>query len=255
MLVPIYVFYLFWKIRSLEPEEPSSPTQKHKLIIISGLSGSGKTTLAKALTLKLNSTDQREVRFAKQRSIDQREGQDPSDLRVAKQRSTFVDQDDFYFESKPKVRLSNGMNVSNWDVENSLNLFALRQRLLQLLENVDVVLSAFAPLDNWLGTRELEWKGHTIDHIHLSMAEPGKSYMEYSKLIIKRCIEARIASKRLTTPKQKEKDELMVREIVYPAYRENFGFYSIDYTINVFDDEGKRRPVEKLIEIVMAFFD
>jgi uridine kinase len=58
----------------------------YPLYVISGISGSGKTTLGRILSEKLSAEN-----------------------------ILFVDQDVYYLEQKPKITLSNGSVVSNWD--------------------------------------------------------------------------------------------------------------------------------------------
>ena len=45
--------------------------------------------------------------------------------------------------------------------------------------------------------------------------------------------------------------ELMVRDVVYPFYLDTLSKSSIDYIIQVFDEFGQRRTVEKILDDIL----
>jgi hypothetical protein len=201
--------------------EVAATGQSHRLIIISGISGSGKTTVGRAVAERLG--------------------------------YAFVDQDSFYRDDKPRFTLPDGHTASNWDCAEALDLVGLRRKLVNLLRTQNVVFTAFAPVDEWIGTNKIRDLGHTVKHIHLATTGPGTNVSKYSELAIKRCIDARIVSKNLITREQKAKDDYMVRNVVYPAYLENQKNYYPDCVVDAFDGNGRRHPLYTLTTAIAQF--
>ncbi len=125
----------------------------------------------------------------------------------------FLDLDSFYLIDKPLITLSNGMKVKNWDCLESLDIeavkLAVKEKALQGL-----VFVGFAICDELLPIKP-------DYHIHLST---GKTKEE----IINKCIDSRKKSK----PFKDNRDELVVKEIVYPFYCDIIKKMTINYTIN-----------------------
>lgn len=162
-------------------------------VLISGISASGKTTLGKALAERLG--------------------------------FVFVDGDSFYLKKKPKVLLSNGEIVSNWDCVEAIDWDALNA---EIASHDDVIFVFFAPM--------MEKFLVDIDfHIRLNMGET----------IENKCIEWRSKTKPFSD-KERLRDKLMVKEVVIPFW-EQFSNQYVDYVLDVFC-EDERRPAEELLD-------
>lgn len=190
----------------------------YPVIVISGLSGSGKTTLGK--------------------------------LFVAKhQEYVLIDQDTFFLKDKPKVKLSTGEIVSNWDTVDALNWDSLNCAVNQARRYNPVMFTGFAPWTNRITFP-------VALHIHLSYDLSGVN-------AISRCITARCKSKGFIDSKKRERDELMVHEIIYPFYIETLRNSDIDFMLPVFDESSikhssmlnKRVDIKVLLEEIERLID
>jgi hypothetical protein len=178
--------------------------------LLSGLSGSGKTTLGRA--------------WAEQQGW------------------IFIDGDWFFHRNsagtvadpvagaKPRVRLSDGSTVSHWDTPEAIDWDALNQRVAVSLQSNHVVLVTFMP--------RLDLLTFPVTlHLHLSMGDHE----------LERCIQARRASKPLDTAAKAARDELVVRELVYPEYLRNCQ-QPVNDVIMVYYDDGRRKSVGTLLD-------
>ena len=171
----------------------------HRVVILSGLSGSGKTTLGNYFVNLYNDW-------------------------------TFIDGDWFFLRDKPKVLLSNGDIVPNWDSPDAIDWDLLNDRVNRELVHYNIILATFLPIMD-------KFTFPIYKHIRLSMGSDEQ--------LIKRCIQARKASKKFNTPEKIKRDELMVREVVYPIYLSNEHWHT-DNIFMVYDDEGNRVPLGEL---------
>jgi cytidylate kinase len=146
------------------------------LICISGVSGAGKTYHAEQLAEKLG--------------------------------LKHIDQDEFFRDRSdlPKIGLSNGLNVCNWDCEGAIDLKAMNEKIRKHLPK-GVIFSGFACRDAWFEM--------PIDYqIHLSVN--WKTCLSRRK---ERGVDPNIYAK------------CMVKECVFPFYRETLNCSRIDTLI------------------------
>jgi uridine kinase len=173
---------------------------RHRCIVISGVSGTGKSTMAAILA----------------RSYEWE----------------YIEGDDFYrsrFDVRPKVRLSNGEEVTNWDHPDMIDWDHLNRTVNMALETKDVVLATFAPC------------------LHLMDFEVDMNIMlSLGRGALQKCIDARAKSK--PDLKNKERDALMVREVVFPRFIWNQG--RPDCVIDVFRG-NKRRDVQETLKDIL----
>ena len=191
----------------------------HQCIIISGLSGSGKTTVGKAFC---QSREANHDIICRQRQICQQYNW------------TFIDGDWFYLAKKPQVQLSNGEMVSNWDAPESINWEALNQKVKKELNENNVLIATFLPIIE-------KYEFPVYKHIRLSMGNKQES--------INRCIAARIISKKIVTIEKVQRDELIVKELVYPVY-ERMMQEPVNDVVMVHDQENKRKDVNDLVSTI-----
>lgn len=189
---------------------------KHSdLIALIGISGTGKTTLGKQLAEKLN--------------------------------YTYVDLDDFYRKEKPKIRLSTGEIVRNWDTLKALDLEKFREHLRST--SGGIIVGGFALKDSVFEKSPRM----TILLAPLSDKETQKDLSAFSESeiqeeVIQRTIKARQQAKGVSS-----RDELMVREVVYPYFLRMLKKVKIDHILPVYDRFGNRLPVLTLVsELVDA---
>lgn len=147
----------------------------------------------------------------------------------------YIDLDDFYFPNKPKVRLSDNSVVNNWDTLESINLKEFREKVLESPRNL--VIGGFALVDQIL----------PIKPIFTICLEAGHTETE----IINRTINARKSSKGFTDEKAK-RDELMVREVVYPYYKGMLNLTTVSAYLCTYDSE-KKIPIENLIQLLLNY--
>lgn len=170
--------------------------QNIEIIVVCGISASGKTTLGKLLAQKLN--------------------------------WDFIDLDQFYLPDKPKTKLSNGVEVSNWDDLKALNIEEFKNTILKCKK---VVIAGFALIDKIL----------PIKPKLCILLKTGVGKEE----VIKRCIENRSKSKNFS-PEQQNKDILMVKEIVYPYFNDYISQTTLTHILSVYHGE-KRKSIEDLL--------
>lgn len=184
---------------------------KFRCYLISGISGTGKSTIGKLVAEKLG------FEFFE-----------------------FVEGDDYYLKEKPKVALSNGKTVANWDCVEAIDWDRLNNNIKELLKTKSVILVTFLPqLD--LFTFPV-WR-----HIRFEFA-----FSVDSEDIIEWCIEARKKSKKFISEKQEKLDEMMVREVVYPFYQKIN--YSPNYIVFVYEN-NKRRTLEDITSQVISIIN
>ena len=179
----------------------ASKTGRHECILISGLSGCGKTTVGRKLAAILPN-------------------------------AIFIDGDQFYLKEKPKVILSDGSAVSNWDCAEAIDWGALNAGARAALEDSDIVLATFLPLVDRL-------KFPITCHVRLLTAPTGLP----PQTEIQRCLAARAAAKGFETEQKRARDELVVREVVYPAHVAVREMHPADLVVNTYGADGARRPV------------
>ena len=173
----------------------------YRCIVLSGLSGSGKSTLAQHFCSKFD--------------------------------WTFIEGDRFFLKNKPKVELSDGQSVSNWDTTEAIDWDSLNVEVTKQLKNNNVILATFLPrLDLFTFP--------VFRHIQLNTGTNP----------IEKCITARRVSKRLNTEAKQNRDELMVREYVYPEYIKTCSIQT-DAVIQVYKDEERRNIGELTEELLL----
>jgi gluconate kinase len=177
----------------------------YKICLISGLSGTGKTTIAKQFISEVSKN------------------------------WVWIDQDSFYIQKKPLVRLSNGEEKQNWDCTGAIDWKRLNDTVIQESQHHNVLLVGFAPWDIFLRFK-------VDSHIHLL-------YGNDRHRVIQRCINTRKQSKGFTDPNKKLTDELMVREVVYPFYIESLQSMSIHAYLDVYNGD-QRVPLDVLVKQV-----
>lgn len=141
----------------------------HRCLLLSGLSGSGKSTVGSSLAESLG--------------------------------WIFVDGDDFFLPVKPRVQLSTGDTVSNWDDPASIDWQELNIVLRQKLAQGNVIFVTFLPI--------IENYDFVVDH-HIRLST-GSDYLN-------KCIAARVISKKITDETRVRRDTLVVTELVVPMY-------------------------------------
>jgi uridine kinase len=139
----------------------------------------------------------------------------------------YVDGDWFFHKVKPQVTLSSGEVVSNWDCPEAVDWEALNDYVNQRLFVRNVILVTFIPLIE-------RYRFHVSKHITLSMGE--------KELDI--CIQARKVSKNMKTEDRIRKDELVVKEYVYPFYK---GLALVDRVVYV-TKGSERLSKESILE-------
>jgi len=145
----------------------------------------------------------------------------------------FVDEDDFYLAQKPVVKLSNGEIVPCWDDLSAINPnFPCIIR--KYLETQPVLLVGFALPVSMLPVRP-------VVHIHLVIASNPDD-------LENRCISARIMAKPNIN---KERDALMVREVVTPFYHQMVMRSDISNLLNVYTETGQRIPIDDLANMAI----
>lgn len=171
--------------------------QIHQCLVLSGLSGSGKTTIGKIL-----------------------------------ENWIFVDGDQFFQEKKPKVTLSNGEEVSNWDDHRSIDWHELNIVMKQKLTEGNVVLATFLPM--------IEKYDFVVDH-HIRLSTGDNA--------IEKCIQARLSSK---TIKNVARDRRVVEELVYPIFLK-ICERDVDDIINVYEGRIRKSPNDLAREVQKSF--
>lgn len=184
---------------------------EHKCILISGISGCGKTTVGQNLATILPNT-------------------------------VFIDGDQFYLKEKPKVTLSDGTTASNWDCAEAIDWGGLNAGVRAALEASDVVLATFLPLvDRFAFPVTCHARLLTVP------AAPSSPEPLTTSLEIQRCLAARAASKGFASERESARDELMVREVVYPVHVAVRGRHPANLVVNTYGDDGARRPVGDIV--------
>jgi hypothetical protein len=187
---------------------------KKMFLCLSGLSGVGKTTVGKRLAIEIP-------------------------------RMIFLDQDSYFVDKKPTVTLSNGESVSNYDCLEAIRWGKLNEDVKSLMKDGwNVLLVGFA-----LWEEKLEIK----PDFHFLLTDINVDKID-SQLLIKRCTEVRLLSKKL---KNKERDQLMVKEVVVPFYLltlQHLGKF-IPIRTSYFDGEGKlvKYCIEDIISTMLEY--
>lgn len=146
----------------------------------------------------------------------------------------FVDQDSYYKQPKPEIILSSGIKAKNWDCLDAIDWDRLNIDINNYLNRKNVMLVGFA-----LITEKLNFPIHK--HIHLVYGTNDD---------IKICCENRRKSKNLTCVEQMIKDEMMVKEIVFPFYALTLKNSKITDYIPVYTDNNRRVNLQILIGII-----
>lgn len=142
----------------------------------------------------------------------------------------FVDGDSFFLTQKPKVRLSDGSLASNWDDVKSIDWESLNRTVIEKLNHTNVILVTFMP-------RIDLFEFPVYRHIRLFV---GNNQLE-------KCIEARRVSKKLTNERI-ARDEMMVREYVYPEYL-RMSHYPCDGILLTYNGDIRKTLEQLLIEL------
>jgi shikimate kinase len=180
-----------------------------QIIALVGISGSGKTTIGRFVANRLN--------------------------------YIYVDLDDFYKRDKPKITLSNGITVSNWDTLDALDLSAFRQTLASLVrEKRNIIVGGFALSDDVF---------EQLKPTATILLSVGNTDSE----IISRTIEARRRSKGFAGHKAIQ-DELMVKEVVYPYFKNVLQNTNVTGILKIYEQE-QRRNLEELANTLIEFIN
>lgn len=150
----------------------------------------------------------------------------------------FIEMDDYYkADITEHITLSNGDVVKNRDCYEAFDMNKLHNDILaHLTSRKSVVLAGFLSLN------ELVTPQNCCDIIiHL---RTGREPRE----IIKRCIDAR----KLAKPLDKVRDEMVVREIVYPFFSKMIEDSRVHHDISVYN-RGLRLDRDSLVDIVVLF--
>lgn len=145
----------------------------------------------------------------------------------------YVDLDTFYKIEKPTVKLSNGKVVTNWDDPEAIEWDDFNT-FINGLQYEKIIISGFLPLRD-----RLKFK---VD-LFVELSYGDKSDEE----IIEKCIMSRRESKKFETEEKIKKDELMVREVTFPIYKETIEKYPPDVTLITFIG-NVRTPVSSILK-------
>lgn len=199
------------------------------LVFISGISTSGKTTIGKHF-----------VECRKERG----------------ENWIFKDLDDFYFKEKPKITLSNGQTISNWDCYDAIDYDAAKKWLEETLfsdAGQNVCFVGFA-----LSTARLGFQ--PVLHFHLSFCKMQMDTLEGACTFNEKVVAHMVACNRQFSKgfkgKKAENDALMVREVLMPFYKENLKEIasSAIYT-QVMTPDGRRSEKTNICNGISAFVD
>ena len=148
-----------------------------------------------------------------------------------------IEGDDYFKPMKPKIILSSGKICSNWDDPDSVDWDSLNRKLESALITSNVVLATFIPLLD-----RIRQKVNLV--IKLDM---GENEMD-------KCIAARLITKKIGDDRLRAMtDSVMVKEVVYKFYK-SLPTNTTDYTISVFDNNGRRNLkiiVSELANLIM----
>ncbi len=182
------------------------------IVCISGISGTGKSTIASKLLYFIQ--------------IETNE------------HWTWIDQDSFYKKNKPRVLLSNGLKVSNWDTEESIDWDNFNNKIHSIKGNI--IISGFCLLKHKI-------QFVVTHHFHLSYISNNvetSSIEDY-------CILSRSQSK-FTSKEQREKDVFVVKELVVPFYLKTLSdILPIDLTLIV-TENNKRVNIDEIVNTIIA---
>jgi hypothetical protein len=197
-------------------------------VFISGISGTGKTTIGKRLVEVLNKNNEREGGWI------------------------FKDQDDFFLPEKPRTApiFGGGRTKSNWDCIEAIDWVALN-KYLDGRQSDNIIFVGYALRSDLITTKP-------DVHIHLTYATVIAKTIWYvscttldCRELENLCIKSRLHTKKFKTDQDRLDDETMVRKVVVPFYFETLKHSKIDHTIEVLDREGKRVPVNWIIEKIL----
>lgn len=170
-----------------------TPEELHPLYVISGISGSGKTTLGVALKKKFP-------------------------------HMVHIDQDAFFLKDKPKVKLSDGSEVKNWDCLEAIDSM-FTEAIRECLMLNPVLLTGFALCREMLPVIP-------VVHIHLVTSDNPED-------LESRCKAARSKAKNINV----DRDALVVKELVVPFYHYVVRNSDITHILKVFNIDGERVPL------------
>ena len=145
----------------------------------------------------------------------------------------FIEGDEFFKPIKQVVTLSDGSICSLYDSEEAIDWDRLNSTVNDVLERNTVVLATFLPV-----LSRFTFKIHR--HVRFVMGETDEE-------LIERCILARITSKRLHTLEKQSKDSLMVKEVVFPIYKDITKMNTPDLIVYVYDNEGCRVNLQDIV--------
>jgi len=201
------------------------------LVAISGLSGTGKSTLCEE-------GSPRQTDRGNPSCVPDAEG-----LPNIFSDAIFIHEDDYFVSEKPLVKLSNGEETRNWDCREAINFTFFNSRIeSSLKESKLVILDGFMLPDDLLTIKP----DIHILLVHLSAIELAEGTT--SSTVERRVIEAR----RKTKPGARY-DDLVVRELVMPAYASTIARTSVTHIIPTYEsgpDGGSRVPKTTILETV-----
>lgn len=203
--------------------------QRAACVVLTGVSGTGKSCLGPAVAELLASALGVPYRF--------------------------VEGDDYYLKTKPRVTLSDGQTVSNWDGAEALDWVRLSADVCAATAaGCGVLLSTFLPRTDLMkfevgAVIELTFVGPCGQP---EPCVPEAACAQCLGAVRDRCVQARRESKGWAAkPSEAARDELMVREVVLPAFAAARAAAPLSASIGVFGRDG-RRPASELAPLVAA---
>lgn len=190
------------------------------LMFISGVSTSGKTTIGKELT--------------KQR------------IEIGED-WIFKDLDDFYFDKKPIIKLSNGKEKENWDCFEAIDYGKLNEWLENQIKKHNVCLVGFA-----LSKERI--KLPCSIHFHLTLLDYDHHSFD-EKEIAHLVAQNRQLTKGFKGDKAQD-DVLMVKEVLIPFYKKMFEELDVfTVLISVSLPKGGKKPLKDIIRDLRGSID
>ncbi len=159
-----------------------------------------------------------------------------SELRKYLNNAILIDQDTFYKINKPYVLLGN-QNVPNWDCVEAIDFTSFNNAILDLKNNYNyVIVTGFA-----LREKEMKIKPDINILLDFGLSEQNA---------INTIISGRIVSKNIKTIEKKYKDEMMVKNIVWPYYQETLTKIGNYHRIVVYE-HNQRLSIDSILHHII----
>jgi len=185
------------------------------IIVISGLSGVGKSTVTALIAKQLD--------------------------------AVLIRQDDYFQDDKPRVTLSNGITVKNWDADSAVDFDAF---------NLDVLEARYSYAHDYIiveGFNLVESKLKFVPdlHIHLSYTDSEKLVDIYNNV---ETITDRVINSRKESKSNIKNDELMVKEVVIPYYLNRLKDTKINHVVPTYIGDD-RISIDAICSRVQSLID